>query len=642
MRNACLPRALSQPRRDRNAFTAVAATAALTAATACSAPSWHAPGGRPPWGSVLGGSGASAAEALVGRATPPCLEFGDRASLIRASAALSAEFARGLGIDLKRTVRSAVVQRRFRSARHEIELVRLEVLDGIYLPVNVYVPRGHGRPAGLVLSPVGCGSSTGSPDPQALAANLAEIGVVVVISEGFCGNGARAALPDSDPRVHYARLLLGLRSDTAVHLQELVSTLSWALQRYRPASAESVGVAGYSYGGQLSLLLAQLDPRVRSVSVPATRIGESCDARPLALSDIDIQDRVSDFLWSAPLEVPVRPRNGGIVMVFPRFLHTTAGSVDRGAPADVIAGAMRYASEIYAVAGLRERVRFKADDGGHHYGPTRREDTYAWFGKTLFRRPNARRAERPYPQQLPRELSVDIAGTRTLADELAWRARAEHQHRFLAGRPTTVAASHARRAAVELFDAEVERFRPEVVWSGEFEGRPMRALRYHGTAYDVPAIEIDGSGRTGTLLYLPQKGVAGETAVLQARARRFEKVIAVDYLGIGELASDRVLLHTLARTLMYAEESLPHANIALLRGVLKTLGSGPVEVEGAGWAASLYAGVLGALEPGLVRRVYVSGVPDDELSRLGAGGRVPDLLLHPALFSRMTAAELVR
>jgi hypothetical protein len=101
------------------------------------------------------------------------------------------------------------------------------------------------------------------------------------------------------------------------------------------------------------------------------------------------------------------------------------------------------------------------------------------------------------------------------------------------------------------------------------------------------------------------------------------------------------MLYSFARALMHADASLPRANIAMLRGVLRSLGDGPVEIEGAGWAASLYAGILGAIEPEQVRRVHVSGVPADELAWLGAGRKVPDLLLHPELFSRLTATELV-
>ena len=248
------------------------------------------------------------------------------------------------------------------------------------------------------------------------------------------------------------------------------------------------------------------------------------------------------------------------------------------------------------------------------------------------------------PPEPATQLSVDIAGTRTLADELAQRARAEREYRFLAGRPTSIASARAREAAVEIFGGKVVAFTSRVVWSGDLDGHRVRLTRYRGDGYDVPAFELDGSGAagSGTLLYLPEESIEAEHESLLERARRFERIVAIDYLGIGELASDQVMLHTLARTLMYAEESLPRANVRLLRGMLTSLGSGPVEVEGAGWAASFYASILQALEPERVRRVHVSGVPDDELSWLGAGSRVPDLLLHPGLYSRMTVAELTR
>jgi hypothetical protein len=110
---------------------------------------------------------------------------------------------------------------------------------------------------------------------------------------------------------------------------------------------------------------------------------------------------------------------------------------------------------------------------------------------------------------------------------------------------------------------------------------------------------------------------------------------------MGELGSDRVMLHTFAWSLMHSEESLPVRNVALLRGVLRRLDADLVDVEGMGWASSLYAGVLRAVEPKRVRRLNVSGAPDDELGWLRRGNRkIPDLLLHPGLFSRLTAAEL--
>jgi hypothetical protein len=347
-------------------------------------------------------------------------------------------------------------------------------------------------------------------------------------------------------------------------------------------------------------------------------------------------------VWSAPLEAPVAPLNSAFVLLYSRYLHTTAGARDEGAPVPVIAGAMRYARELYALGGRSERLLFLTDDGDHNYGRTRREHTYRWFARTLLRRPAEGLSERELAPQPADALEPDIGGTRSLAEELSRRALAEREHRFLAGRPTSVALSQARRAASEIFDARAVTLRPELVWSGAFAGRKARAFRYRGEAYDVPVIEIEGGGwsRSGSLLYLPgDGGVAGELSAIQERARRYAKVVAVDYLGVGELASDRLLLHSFARALMYADQSLPQANVALLRGVLARVET-DVEIEGAGWAPSLYAAILRALEPARVRRVHLSGVPPDELEWLGAGQRVPDLLLHPILFARLTVAEL--
>jgi acetyl esterase/lipase len=629
----------------------VMATVVLTSACSNTVPNsagLQAPSTRqPPWGSVLpGGSGGSAAERAVAAATPPCLEFGDRRSLQREAAALRADLARRLGIDLERRARSAVVQRTLRVEGQEVDVVRLEVLDGMYLPLNVHRPRRRKRGAPVVMSPVGCGLSTWSPYAQTLAANLVNLGMVVVVSEGFCRNGSRADLPDGDPRLGYARELMGLRSDTAVYLQELVSALTWVIEHYGVARPHRVGVAGYSYGGQMSLRLAEVDPRVTSVSVPATFLGEPCDARPLPIADRYIEQEASPgFAWNAPIEVPVSPRNARIVRLYPRYFHTTAGSKDRGAPPGVIGGGMRYASDIWALGELGDRVLFRQDDGDHEYPRGRREDTYEWFSRTLLGNPPARPAEREFPQWPAEQLAVDIKGTKTLMDELRTVGRAERARRFREGRPTPEAASRARRAAREIFGSKVAALTPEVVWRGEVAGFVARARRYRGDEIDVPAVEIEGNGGRGSgmLLYLPERSVADEVDTVLERAQRFERVIAVDYLGIGELASDRVMLHTFAWRLMYAEDSLPTLNLALLRGVLRQLDAELVDVEAKGWAASFYAALLATLEPARVRRLQLSGVPPDELGWLiKPGRRVPDLLLHPGLLRRVTVAELTR
>jgi hypothetical protein len=559
---------------------------------------------------------------------------------------LRADLARGLAIDLERRARSAQIQRRLRVEGRDVEVVRLEVFDGVYLPLNVHLPRPLRADAPVVMSPVGCGLSTWSPYVQALAANLVDMGMVVVVSEGFCWNGARAALPDGDPHTGYGRELFGLRSDTAVYLQELVSALTWVIERHRLSRPYRVGVAGYSYGGQMSLRLAEVDARVTSVSIPATYVGDPCAAGALPISDLYVEREAGPrFVWNAPLEIPVSPRNARILRLYPRFLHTTSGSRDRGAPPHVIGGAMSYAEEVWALGGFRDRVLFRQDDGDHDYPRSRREDTYEWFERTLLGRPATRRAEREFPEWPAEQLAVEIAGTRTFMDELRVVARAERSRRFRGGRATPTAASLAREAASEMFGAREPRLAPDVVWSGRVAGFHARAWRYRGEQMDLPAIELEGNGRRGSgmLVYLPERGTADELATLLERAREFERVVAIDYLGIGELASDRVMLHTFAWRLMYAKDSLPALNVSLLRGVLRQLEAELVEIEARGWAASFYAAVLKALEPARVRRLHLSGVPEDELGWLLKPGRkAPDLLLHPSLLRRATVAELMQ
>src|SRR5262249_17315102 len=146
-----------------------------------------------------------------------------------------------------------------------------------------------------------------------------------------------------------------------------------------------------------------------------------------------------------------------------------------------------------------------------------------------------------------------------------------------------------------------------------------RIIRFRGEV-DVPALELAGMGPRGSgeLLVLPEHSVAEELELLRQRATRFERVVAVGYLGIGELASARVTQHTFAWSLMHAEDSVPMLNVALLRAVLHQLDADRVDIEGLGWAASTYAGILAALEPARVRQLHLSGVPSDELGWIKA------------------------
>src|SRR5262249_51986907 len=137
-----------------------------------------------------------------------------------------------LGIDFNRRVLSAKVQQSLPMDGYRIDVVRLEVIPGFYLPVNVYVPTQTGKRAvPLVISIPGCNSSVYTSYIQTMSANLAKLGMVVVVPEGFCINGARAYF-DRNEHLIYASELLALPGKTEQFLQELVSTVTWALDAY--------------------------------------------------------------------------------------------------------------------------------------------------------------------------------------------------------------------------------------------------------------------------------------------------------------------------------------------------------------------------------------------------------------------------
>jgi hypothetical protein len=597
-----------------------------------------------PWRPVLGDAGPRTLDRLVAQRTPGCVLPEERADLERWVARTRQTMIETLGLDLDRDVVSAARQRRIEQDDYSVDVVRLEVIPGLYLPANVYLPRKlSGRRVPLVVTPTGCGSGVASPDVQARAASLATMGMVVLVTEGFCDNGSRASLPDNNPHVQYARQLLGLPGTATLYLQELITAAGWVLGSY-PADADRVGVAGYSYGGQMALYLAQVDPGVRVISVPATRVGGSCDGFELR-SDIWLASSPRhgpDHAWGSPPELPVLPANWRIAMLFPRALHTTAGSQDWGAHPDRIGEAMRYAADLYRRAGVRGRVWYRTDEGDHRYGANRRSDTYAWLARGLLgdgldldRKDSGSRLPR-------RELEVDVSGTGTLHEELLAAVGRERAERFGSSIPAGDVAERVA-GALSRFRARSPRAPKSVpAWESEVGGARVRAraLELEDLAFPVFSFESLAPSGTARAVYLPRAGTERELPRILSLLDRYSSVTSVDYVGIGELESDRTLLHTYARYFMHDDPSLPGVNVDLLRSFLRADGAERADVVACGWASSVYALVLKHLEPERVGKVIVSGVPGDELGHLASGRKVPDLLLEGGLFAQLTAAEL--
>jgi dienelactone hydrolase len=593
------------------------------------------------WTAVLGDEGPRTVDRVVDSMTPGCPEpRGSRGIESWARLTRRRELA-GLGTDLNRVVRSAVIERTVRRERYAIDVVRLEVFPGLLMPVNVYVPdSATERKAPLVMTPTGCESSLWSPQVQRRAANLASLGMVTVVTDGFCSNGLRRDLPDSNPGVGYARQLMGLPGDVTVYLQELVSTLTWAVSHYPEVDPDRIGVAGYSYGGQMAMLLAVFDERVDAVSVPATGIGESCEGFALHADLWAAKDR-PDIVWSAPIELPVLPTNWRLALLHPRSLHTTAGFGDLGAHPDVIGESIAYARRLHAAQGLEGRILYRTDPQPHNYGRSRREHTYEWLAHTLLDEPLGPRTEREVELVYKGDLSPDISATTTLSAQLAALIDAEIERRFPGGRPGSDSGTRTAETVHRLFPlSQVDTARTELVWETTVNAVRLRALRVDAGPYAFPAFIFE-SGRAdggGRLLYLPRDGTRRDLPRILRLLEKYETVVSLDYLGIGELESDRLLLHSVARYFMHNDPSLPQMNVELLRSWLRT--SDPLDIFGCGWASSFYAALLAHLEPAKVANVHLDGAEEDELRYLASGARVPDLLLQGGLFAELTVAEL--
>ena len=592
---------------------------------------------------VLESEGSSMADSLISRLTPGCKRFESLSNLELWSTILRESLLKSTLIDLGRMPVSSQIQREHKLDRYTIHVVRLEVHEDIYMPINVYIPTNLDNYAvPLVITPTGCESATWSPHVQRRAGNLAALGMVTIVTEGFCHNGARAMLIDSNPNVGYARQMVGLPGDVTVYLQELVTTITWALNTYEFIDPAKIGVAGYSYGGHMAMFLAHVDARINSVSVPATYLGTPCDDTFELNSDIWLESENRDHVWSSPLEISVVPVNSRIVRIYPRALHTTSGFKDWGAHPNTIGKAMAYARYLYSLGNHEDNLLYRTDQGDHNYGQSRREDTYEWLAYSLLDNRLVSGSEKEVVLLTPEDLRVDISGTKTLKEELDETISSHVAQRLHSGKPANRNVQIANTIA-DLFPAFTpEQFTVELIWKKGVENIDMTAYRFSGSLYSFPVFQFD-SGETNKnkrLLYLPQAGTRKELEEILGFLRKYDTVISIDYLGIGELKSNRLLLHSFSRYFMHNDPSLPKMNVNVLRSYLSHVGELSTDVYGNGWASSFYTTLLKWLEPQRVSHIYLAGVPESEFEYLKTGNKIPDLLLWGGIYSKLSIAEL--
>jgi dienelactone hydrolase len=594
--------------------------------------------------SVLGDDGPAMADRVLAAVTPGCPEFETAEQAQTWSDRVRRNAIDSIGIDLRRKVVSVDVQRTLENPEYRMEIARIEVFPGVYMPANIYIPNEpDGKKMPLVITPVACNADSWSSRAQQRSANLARLGIVVITTDGFCGNGLRATLADSNRHIGYGRQLLGMRSISfSAYLQELISTITWALDYYPFLEPKQIGAVGSSYGGQVALLLAQLDTRVQSVSVAGTYLGEPCDGYPLK-SDIHMNKMRPPHVWLAPVEVPVQPVNWRLLTVFPRAVHVTSGEADMSAPPNVIGGAMSYARSIYALAGLEERIEYATDSGKHSYNPRRRQSARTWMSRTLLGDATPPPAETIVPVRAWELLAADISGTKTLHEEMQTRIEREVASRFDDVPPERVRAN-VTSGMKSLFPEAPWKLEPTTVYEHNRGGITVKGYRMRAKLLSFPVVIVESNnGRKkpgGTALYLPKQGTQAEFTTITGMLQHYDRVVSIDYLGIGELESGRLRLHTLARYLMHNDPSLPGLDVALLRSWVAGQTGEKFDVWATNWPTSFFAVALKWLEPNHIDKVYLQGVPINELRYLQSRKKIPDLLLWAGLFDKISVREL--
>jgi hypothetical protein len=594
---------------------------------------------------ILGSDGPKVLDGIVTHFTADCIQYGSGSEIQASTETVRQKMISSMGIDLNRSPLSFELQQTHAHPEYSIEVIKVEVYKGLFAPINVYLPTGkfsHQCP--LVIMAPGCGSDLSSEYMQDLAGNLARMGMVVLSLDGFCDNGNRALYGDENMYSGYNRELIGLPSSVTVNLQELISAISWAIQRYPTIDPTKIGCAGYSHGGCLCFLLSEIDKRVSCTSVPATGFGNTCGNMQIT-SDIWIETDPSygpSYVWSAPIEIPVFPINTDVALVFPNFLQTTCGTLDWGANPAQMGPVMNYAKQIYATSGFGGRVLYMTDSATHEYGQDKRQETYGWFNYCFNGIPFQTDSETLIEQHAYNELEPSIAGTTTLTQGLVDQINQFKAKRFSGNTPTPGAGSRMTLSMTQLFgDFTPDNLSSQSIANQKWKGLQVNQCRVNGPFYSLPVYvfqntEIhDGS----QAVYFPLAGVADEEDSIVALLNQYSTVVAMDYFGTGELKSDRVLLMTFANYFMNNNPCLPKMIVNSLRSYFKST-NGKFDIIANGWPSSMYSACLKFLEPSKFGRIVQSGVPANELDFLASGQQPPNLLLWNGLFSKVTVAEL--
>lgn len=591
-------------------------------------------------------AGVKIPDLIIDKYSPHCL-FGSKQEITHWADSLRNLILTKAGISLTQKGKSFRIQKTIQDADYTILVATLEAQPGFLLPLNIYLPKNAAPKVPLIFHITGCHSSTADAEPQLIAGNMARHGAIVIITEGFCQNGPRDGLAGNATPFGYSRELMGMSGDFGLYLQELISTLNWALEYFPQVDPTKIGTCGYSYGGQMSFFFAQFDKRISSISVPATALATSSSCTKTELNeDIYVNDvyGLEKYSWSSPMSIPLLPIKYQFILIYPRFFHTTSGDPDQGAPTSFISPIMDYAKNIYTLSGDQDKILYLTDPDPHSYNQNRRQDTYKWFDHTLWGNPLTSILETTVAFRSESQLWANISGTKTLSTDLTKLVNDELASRFANGSPKPENTN-----AVEThFDSLWKNITPKKLSVTTnplyfFSGLKVTPYLVKDSLYDFPVFLFENThlSTKKTLVYLPNLGTKEELDSIIALSKIYSKIYSVDYLGMGELRSNRIMQHTFARYLMNNSPSVLDLNINQILSFQKTFDLTESDIMAQGWVSSLLASISAKKNQAFNSSLFLQGLPKQgELKYLLSGVKTPDLLLKGGLFKNITAAEI--
>ncbi|MFP4249845.1 MAG: alpha/beta hydrolase [Armatimonadota bacterium] len=424
-----------------------------------------------------------------------------------------------------------------------IEKVVIESEPGVYVPLNVYIPKDRPLPAPGILVTIGHAS-----DGKAyhlyheFALGLAEKGYVAVALDPI-GQGERTYWNEPPEELgakggpvgqhHYElrRAFLVGRSLSGLRTRDCVRVVDYMLTRDE-VDPDRLGVAGNSGGGQTAMLTIACDPRVKVGC--AAHPGGSCENTYYA-GKLD-QDRMVMSM------IPSRP----LIWI----VGEDSGEGHRE-------GRFTWLDPLYDVFGEPEAHEFEWVDGVHDMKQPKREAAYAWLNRWFGI--DAGREEGPIEHREVEELWVTETGLveTGLGGKMPWHLDTELMGEMAPERPAPPADEGAReeflserRAAVldklKLMP-EADRVPPPWEDAGEVERPGVTVAKVilepeAGIKIAALVIEPEGGATGATVIHAAEDGKPTEfdaEALPFALAREGRRVVSVDVRGRGELDIER-------------------------------------------------------------------------------------------------------